>query len=290
MNAGDHGNGQEESPRIGGILKEKRREKGLSLKDVEQATKIRTRYLEGLEREDFHVLPDAIYVHGFLKTYANFLGLDGERLSREFKDHRVPRRERSLGPDHVGFRTREFEQPLITPGGLGGAERRRFFGGTLLTVALAVLLLASVIGGLYLIGSRSAGGPDVASESGAEARKDTSAEAPESEPNPEASRSPATEQASSETPSAQEVPADTVRVTVRVTERPSWLSILADGTVAYEQVAQPGFSQTFEARETITVSSGNAGAVRVEQGGRDVGTLGNYGETTTRTFTREPRG
>ncbi len=283
MNAGDHGNGQGEPPRIGAILEEKRREKGLSLKDVEQATKIRTRYLEGLEREDFRVLPDAIYVHGFLKTYANFLGLDGERLSREFKDHRVPRRERSLGPD-VGSRTREFEQPLITPGGLGGAERRRFFGGTLLTVTLAVLLLASVIGGLYLIGSRSAGGPaDVASEP--EAQKETPVE-----PEPAPSDTKTADESKRGEATTAEAPADTVQATVRVVDYSSGLTIRTDGAVAYDQVAQPGFSRTFEARDAIIVEARNAGAVRVEQDGRDVGTLGNYGEAATRTFTREPRG
>src|ERR671938_1684532 len=117
MKAGDH-NGQEErtqiGTQIGALLAKKRREKGLSLKDVEQATKIRTRYLEGLEREDYDMLPDAVYVQGFLKTYANFLGLDGERLSRELKDRRAPRRERQL--NHEVPESSEFDQPLITPG------------------------------------------------------------------------------------------------------------------------------------------------------------------------------
>src|ERR671933_1135410 len=147
MNAGDHDGHEEhqqQRTQIGPVLQQKRREKGLSLRDVEQATKIRTRYLEGLEREDYSVLPDAVYVQGFLKTYANFLGLDGERLSRELKDRRAPRRERQL--THEDLKMGEFEQPLVALGGLGGAERRRISGTTILTVTLAVLVLAVVIG------------------------------------------------------------------------------------------------------------------------------------------------
>jgi cytoskeleton protein RodZ len=57
VNTGEQDNGQG-AGQIGPILEKKRLEKGLSLKDVEQATKIRTRYLQGLEREDPTVLPD----------------------------------------------------------------------------------------------------------------------------------------------------------------------------------------------------------------------------------------
>ena len=50
---------------IGRLLEQKRKERGLSLEEVEQATKIRKRYLAGLEREDYAILPDAVYARGF---------------------------------------------------------------------------------------------------------------------------------------------------------------------------------------------------------------------------------
>ncbi len=282
MSAEDLDNNKREGAQIGALLEQKRQEKGLSLRDVEQATKIRTRYLEGLEREDYSVLPDAVYVQGFLKTYANFLGLDGERLSRELKDRRSPRRERQLG--HESFRTTEFEQPLINPGGLHGAERRMISGATVLAVALAVLVLTAVIGALYLVGSRSAGGPGDAGEE-AQIKEDAPANP---EPDPSPAQRGTTEPTGGEP--TTEVPADTVRVTVRVTGNPSGLSIFTDGTLAYDRVAQPGFSQTFEARDAITVSTANAGAVSVEANGQDVGVLGNSGQPLTRTFTRNSEG
>lgn len=286
MNGGEHDNGQG-AGQIGPILEKRRLEKGLSLKEVEQATKIRTRYLEGLEREDPTVLPDPVYARGFLKTYANFLGLDGERLSRELKDRRAPRRERQLSQEAPG--SSEFEQPLITPGGVGGAERRRVSGATILTVVLAVLALAAVIGVLYYVGSRSVG-------SGAE---DDAPEEPavEQEPNPTPSRKeePATETTTggSATSGAADEADDnaateTVVVTVRAVGPPSGTTIRADGAVVYDGIAQSGFSQTFEAQQALSISTANGGAIEAEVDGQNIGRLGNLGQPVTREFAPQP--
>jgi cytoskeleton protein RodZ len=88
-----------EGPKIGRTLELARKERGLSLKQVEETTKIRAGYLEALERENFDVLP-AVYVQGSLKTYANFLQLDGEALVRELKRRQAPQQE----PAYVEFK------------------------------------------------------------------------------------------------------------------------------------------------------------------------------------------
>src|SRR5918992_1905343 len=69
---------------IGRTLRLAREMRGLSLQQVEEATKIRTRYLRDLENESFDVLP-AVYMLGSLKTYAEHLGLDGAAITRELK-------------------------------------------------------------------------------------------------------------------------------------------------------------------------------------------------------------
>ena len=286
MNGGEHDNGQG-AGQIGPILEKRRLEKGLSLKEVEQATKIRTRYLQGLEREDPTVLPDPVYARGFLKTYANFLGLDGERLSRELKDRRAPRRERQLSHEAPG--SSEFEQPLITPGGVGGAERRRVSGATILTVALAVLVLAAVIGALYYVGSRSAGpgAEDTPEEQPAVEQKESPAQ--EKEPTPETTTGGGSGAASSTAgDEADDATPETAPVTVRVADAPAGLTVSVDGAVALDQFAQPGFSQTFEAQNSVTVSTANAGAVEVEVDGQSVGRLGRYGQGATREFPVQP--
>jgi transcriptional regulator with XRE-family HTH domain len=104
---------------IGRTLELARKERGLSLEQVEQATKIRARYLRELERENFGVLP-AVYVRGSLKTYANFLQLDAEALSRELRRRQTLRGE----PQYVEPPRRDyFDRSLIFLGGAAGAGR-----------------------------------------------------------------------------------------------------------------------------------------------------------------------
>lgn len=75
----DHGTG------IGATLKDARRRVGMDVKEAEERTKIRARYLRALEAEDWEVLPAPAYVRGFLRTYGALLGLDGERLADEYR-------------------------------------------------------------------------------------------------------------------------------------------------------------------------------------------------------------
>jgi cytoskeleton protein RodZ len=69
---------------IGISLREARLRQGLDLAEIERATKVRSRYLKALEEEQFEVLPGQTYVKGFLKAYADHLGLDGDLYVEEF--------------------------------------------------------------------------------------------------------------------------------------------------------------------------------------------------------------
>jgi hypothetical protein len=85
---------------IGNSLREARVRQGLDYPQIELATKIRAKYLRALEDEQFGVLPAQPYVKGFLRTYAEFLGLDGQLYVDEYNsrfvsdgfDDVVPRR------------------------------------------------------------------------------------------------------------------------------------------------------------------------------------------------------
>jgi Helix-turn-helix domain/RodZ C-terminal domain len=63
---------------IGSTLQEARTRQGLELRDAAEATRIRVKFLAALEGERFGELPAEVYARGFLRTYADFLGLDGE--------------------------------------------------------------------------------------------------------------------------------------------------------------------------------------------------------------------
>lgn len=70
---------------IGRRLRTARETRGLSLTMAEEETKIRKKYLEALETGDRTDLPDEVYVKGFIRTYGNYLGVDGESLVEEYK-------------------------------------------------------------------------------------------------------------------------------------------------------------------------------------------------------------
>jgi hypothetical protein len=91
-----------------------------------------------------------------------------------------------------------------------------------------------------------------------------------------------------DTAGAQKTTEDSVRATVRVSGSPSWLKITTDGEVAYEGIAEPGFSRSFEGHESLSIWIGNAGAVEAQVDGRDLGTLGADGEVLTREFAAQP--
>jgi len=270
---------------IGRYLEQKRKERGLSLEEVEQATKIRKRYLTGLEREDYTILPDAVYARGFLKTYANYLGLDGEALSRQLKSTRKPRRERKItynaGPES------DFEKPLVTPSGLSGT--RRISTSAIVTLVIALLALAAVIGTLYFVGRGVQASKD-GNRSGTPLRQEQQKVA-DKEKAPGAAKEDTTggevDAGDQKEPAGakQSTPPDTLQALVNVRDRPSWILIRADGTVAYERIAQPGFSRSFEAERRFYIKCGDAGAVTVKINGQDLGALGPTGEIVARNYT-----
>jgi hypothetical protein len=69
---------------IGASLREARSRRGIELAQAEHATKIRGKYLRALEAEQFELLPSDTYVKGFLRAYADYLGLDGQLYVDEY--------------------------------------------------------------------------------------------------------------------------------------------------------------------------------------------------------------
>lgn len=73
----------EELKRLGEMLKAKRREQNLSLKEIENATSIRSSYLEAIEEGTISEHIAGVYAQGFMKQYATFLGIEAEQLVRD---------------------------------------------------------------------------------------------------------------------------------------------------------------------------------------------------------------
>src|SRR4051794_10978032 len=111
----------------------------LDITDVEAQTKIRAKYLRALENEDFGMLPGATFVKSFLRTYAEFLGLDPHVLVEEYRARHDPRDESELTPFARPPKGRQRRRPPGRPAWLPVA-------GAVLVI-LALLLVLGLTGG-----------------------------------------------------------------------------------------------------------------------------------------------
>jgi cytoskeleton protein RodZ len=89
---------QAERPGIGHLLERARRRRSVSLEEAEKATRIHKDFLERLESDDHSAMPEPIYVRGFVKAYANYLGLDGDRFAAQIAFWQERRRRARRAP------------------------------------------------------------------------------------------------------------------------------------------------------------------------------------------------
>ena len=120
---------------IGSSLREARIRQGIDFPALEQGTKIRGKYLRALEDERFELLPAHTYVKGFLRSYADFLGLDGDLYVDEYNSRYV------VGGD-------EETTPMQTrrvPAARRRRRERRETGAVLLALGAIAVVTALVI-------------------------------------------------------------------------------------------------------------------------------------------------
>jgi cytoskeleton protein RodZ len=132
---------------VGTKLREARARRKLSLEEVEAETKIRVRYLQAIENEEWDQLPEDTYVRAFIRTYGRFLGLDGERLAEE--------QRRSRGAARPGERL-----PRVDPRPRPVVRKRRAGRRGIPPRLTAVLVTALVVAALLAIGLTTGGGSD----------------------------------------------------------------------------------------------------------------------------------
>jgi hypothetical protein len=132
---------------IGQTLREARMRSKIDIADVEASTKIRAKYLRALENEEWSLLPGPTFVKSFLRTYAQYLGLDARLLVEEYKR----RYERPNEPESFAAPRRDRERrkapasvptpPLLSP--------------TTLSIGAVVVVILVL---LFLLGKWGSGG------------------------------------------------------------------------------------------------------------------------------------
>ncbi|WP_302116769.1 RodZ family helix-turn-helix domain-containing protein [uncultured Limosilactobacillus sp.] len=126
---------------IGKILRKAREEKGYTLDDLQQMTKIQKRYLIAIEDENFDELPGDFYVRAFIKQYANMVGLDGNELLQKYDDQ-LPKTKTEEYSDHLAqaVETRASQRKTVS----GSVDKVRNYMPTIIIACVIVLVLAAI--------------------------------------------------------------------------------------------------------------------------------------------------
>lgn len=222
---------------VGDRLRQAREQAGLSLDQVASQTRIPMRHLQHIEREEWDALPAVTYCVGFVRSYANAIGLDGAELSREVRD--------KLGGLRTPVQAAEYYEP---------ADPARVPPRTL---AIVAALIAAALVVFYLVW-RGTLNEDAASSGGVTV--------PLSE-----AEAPAAPTAASPPPQAV-----TGQSVVLTATQEVWLRIsdASGGPALFNGTMTSG--QTFDVPATAqapVIRTGRPQVLRVSVGGRDIGPL-----------------
>ncbi len=273
---------------VGEILRRARLQKGLTLPEAAQYLYIRESHLQALEDSDFDALPGRVYVIGFIRTYAEFLGLDGARVVDLLK-----RQSDGLGtPQSLNMHLLPSDNRLP-----GVPVMAVAFAGLILLIVLWVVYQNARIGQVDQIAplEESAQAPlealqKIVDDPSVMAESNATPESPSLEPQktPQAAAS-SEEQKTTEN---VEIPVALAETTSSATSPPvrivlredSWLEIRGpDSRVVQARVFRKG--ETFDVAAPVdefghayAVTMGNAAGVEIQVGGRAVPALGGVNQ------------
>jgi len=237
--------------KIGEALRRAREEKGITLREAEEATKIRLKYLDALEREEFTQLPGRVYAIGFLRNYARYLGLDWQELVEKLKKQ---------WPDE--------EEVKPTPSSTiqEKGPKKGFFTRWLGIFLVLVMLWALNQGyNRYRLSLESSASLPSGGEEPAQIVS------PPPNPTPPSPSSPPK--------------VSGVEVKIYIKEKQCWIGVKVDGKNVFSGTLKGGESRTFHGDREITFTLGNAGVAEVTVNNEVLPPLGKEGEVVTRTFT-----
>ena len=224
---------------IGSTLREARVRRSLTLQQIEEDTKIRVKYVQAMENEEFDIMPGPTYVKGFLRTYSEYLGLDPEVIIGEYRS----REGRTSSRVH--------EEPF---GGVSTLGRPRSHRGRNTIVFIAVICLL-VLGVIWILGRN---GPDETPPSTKPGALGLTSPSPTPTPLP--------------TATPQKTTRPVVKGELRVTARDgeSWIEVRRNdalGTVLFSGTVKKGVTRVFVG-DVLWLRLGNPSAVRLRVEGR----------------------
>jgi len=289
---------------LGEWLQQRRQELDISLEQAEEATRIRARYLEALETDDFEALPDAVVGRGFLRNYASYLGLNAPEAVSRFSEHVAPPEPESLPPEEPSLPEEQFRpMPLHKMPSLSRRSRR--FG-----LLLLALLVVAGLGALawwgypyaseFLARAKSTPRPTMVPTFTREATPvDLPTPARKATVLPQGTQAPAATSEGEATPTLELTLTPTLSPSPSPSPSPpvytgiflelvftdtSWIQVTVDGVRQFQGELEAGTYRSWYGEERVELRVGNAGAVQVTVNGQFLGALGAPGEVVDRVF------
>lgn len=233
---------------------------GVSLAEVEQATKVRHRYLVALEDEDFAALPETIYVVGFLKTFARYLGLDPEQAVQMFKEQSGRQELPGVQPETRIVREATKRRGGLSPAGVSGV----------LMIAGIVLLL--FYGYQQYMQMQAAVQVPPSSPTVVAAAPSPSA-ATTAAPVVQPTGTPIAPQ-----PTPSPTPVSGLTMELKIVGSDCWIRAVVDDQLVEQITLRPGERRTWQGQRYILLRMGNAAAADVTVNGVPQGILGGPGD------------
>lgn len=299
----------EEAPTIGQKLQEARSAKGMTIDDVQQATKIQRRYLIAIEDGKFDELPGDFYVRAFIKQYAQAVDLDGDDLLKEYNDQLPQAAATNVMP--VADEQPTSREMKTNRGSQGSATMDRL--KSILPIAIVTLVVIAILGAIWAFAVHhgnqasdnsaiSSSAVQVSSTSDKSSKKRSSSTSSSSEKKASSSSEDAqsskkqkvvavTTTGANSTYRVENAPA-TSKITVAADGADSWMQVTpVGGRALFAGTVQKGKTQdyTLPAGTTgVAISFGNRTATKVTINGKTLDLTKGTGTTGVLTVQLQP--
>jgi cytoskeleton protein RodZ len=282
----------EQLKEIGEYLYQIRQQHAISLDEVANKTFIPLRLLRAIEVGRGDLLPEPIFIQGFIRRYGDVLGLDGTDLAKQFTTTSTTSSEVPVAQGAVATASVSESSPEPRQNKPAGGGRSLVYISSIL---LGVGTIAAIVYGISQISSapeqtaRVSPSPELSAPEPSATAPSPAASAAVASPTPAASASIAAAVAASPSPttspSSSPSPSNApIQVNLNLVNR-SWLRIVVDGKTSFEGTLEQGETRSWTAQKSLTILAGNAGGVSVAFNGGQSQPMGATGAVVRRTFT-----
>jgi transcriptional regulator with XRE-family HTH domain len=240
---------------IGGALRQARIDQGLGIDDVERDIKIRKKFITALEEGDSASLPGEVYARGFLKNYAEYLGIDPHEMLDAYRE------AHPLDSDEFKFK----KQELLS---FNTAPPKKLINWKFVIFAIVAVLFVAVIAYYFKDSFQSKPGNEAEEQTDIQTQYSTSPIAGDARED-------------------DLIPADgelSEQIKFIVSGERCYVDIKVDGANIYRGMFERGEEKEYTYKSSVSIRTNDAGSITVIANGANIGVVGPQGELVTKEY------